>query len=77
MTGEKITTPSGSFDYTQYLGSYTVPTTMLGTPALAYPIGTDESKMPVSVQIHGPRFSDRCLVQRMQLFKSMAEQTEL
>jgi Asp-tRNA(Asn)/Glu-tRNA(Gln) amidotransferase A subunit family amidase len=63
LSGKQIETPSGKFDYSTYLGSYTVPTTILGTPVLAYPIGAGENKLPVAVQIHGPRYADRWVVQ--------------
>jgi len=63
MCGRMIPTPNGLVEYSRYLGSYTIPTTMLGTPALAYPIGSDDAKMPIGVQIHGPRYADRWLVQ--------------
>jgi Asp-tRNA(Asn)/Glu-tRNA(Gln) amidotransferase A subunit family amidase len=62
MCGRKIKTANGLIEYSRYLGSYIVPTTTLGTPVLTYPIGFDDAKMPVAVQIHGPRYSDRWLV---------------
>jgi amidase len=61
--GKTIQTAEGKFDYSTYLGSYIVPTTVLGTPVLTFPIGADHDQMPVGVQIHGPRFSDRWLIQ--------------
>jgi amidase len=66
--GKTIRTGAGEFDYSTYLGSYLGPTTVLGTPALACPIGTDHDGMPVGAQIHGPRFSDRWLVQAVMGF---------
>lgn len=63
LCGKKIPTENGEIDYLRYLGSYLGPTAMLGTPALAVPIGHDRDGLPVAVQIHGPRFSDRRLVQ--------------
>jgi len=62
MCGRRITTRDGLVAYSRYVGSYMVPTTTLGTPVLTYPIGFDEDKLPVAVQIHGPRYSDRWLV---------------
>jgi amidase len=62
MCGRRIKTANGLIEYSRYLGSYIVPTTTLGTPVLTYPIGFDDAKMPVAVQIHGPRYSDRWLV---------------
>ena len=44
-------------------------TTVSGTPALSRPIGVDHDQMPVGVQIHGPRFSDRWLVQAVKGFE--------
>jgi amidase len=61
MTGKEITTPSGRFEYTQYMAAYTAPTAFMGTPALACPAGFDESKLPVGVQIHAARHADRWL----------------
>jgi Asp-tRNA(Asn)/Glu-tRNA(Gln) amidotransferase A subunit family amidase len=61
-SGKVIRTSAGKFDYSTYLGSYLVPTTVLGTPVLTCPIGVDHDQMPVGAQIHGPRFSDRWLV---------------
>jgi len=62
-SGKMIQTPAGEFNYSTYVGFYVVPTTMLGTPALACPMGVDHNQMPVGVQIHGPRFSDQWLIQ--------------
>jgi Asp-tRNA(Asn)/Glu-tRNA(Gln) amidotransferase A subunit family amidase len=61
MTGKEITTPSGRFEYTQYMAAYTAPTAFMGTPALACPAGVDDSNMPVGVQIHAARYADRWL----------------
>lgn len=61
--GKKISTEQGEIEYLRYLGSYLGPTAMLGTPALTVPVGHNENGLPVAVQIHGPRFSDRRLVQ--------------
>lgn len=66
--GKMIQTSHGNFDYSTYLGSYLVPGTVLGTPVLTCPIGVDHDQMPVGVQIHGPRFSDRWLVQAVRGF---------
>ena len=66
--GKMIQTSAGQFDYSTYLGSYLVPATVLGTPVLTCPIGVDHERMPVGVQIHGPRFSDRWLIQAVMGF---------
>jgi amidase len=58
LSGKKIKTPQGIFEYSKYLGSYTVPTTTLGTPVLTCPIGADHAGLPIGVQLHGPRYSD-------------------
>ena len=63
LCGKRIPTDSGEVEYLRYLGSYLGPTAMLGTPALAVPVGRDRNGLPVAVQIHGARFSDRRLVQ--------------
>lgn len=62
MCGRCIQTANGLIEYSRYVGSYMVPTTTLGTPVLTYPIGFDDAGIPVAVQIHGPRYSDRWLV---------------
>ncbi len=69
MCGKEISTQHGPVSYTRYVGSYTVPTTSLGTPVLACPIGSDEAGMPIGVQIHGPRFSDRWLTHVVDRFQ--------
>jgi amidase len=61
MTGKSLTTPSGTFEYTQYMAAYTAPTAFMGTPAFACPIGVDDTGMPVGVQIHARRHADRWL----------------
>jgi amidase len=48
--------------YSIYAGAYTVPTTVLETPALTIPIGAGRGGMPIGVQVHGPRFTDRQLL---------------
>ncbi len=58
--------------YTQWIGTTNAPTALLGTPALTLPLTTahptagsrpaDPSDLPIGIQIHGPRFSDRALV---------------
>ena len=68
MGREMIRPADGEFDYSTYLDSYLVPTTVLGTPVLTCPIGVDRDQMPVGAQIHGPRFSDRWLVQAVRGF---------
>ena len=60
--GNPIATPAGPVDYSRYLGSYLVPTAMMGTPALAVPIGRDLAGMPIAAQFHGARYCDRALV---------------
>jgi amidase len=61
--GKPISTPQGKIEYSRYLGAYTIPTTMYGTPVLTCPIGKDHDGMPIGMQIHGARFSDVRLVQ--------------
>ncbi len=68
--GKTIRTTEGEFDYSTYLGSYLGPTTVLGTPVLTCPIGVDHDQMPIGVQIHGPRFSDRWLVRTAMEFRA-------
>jgi Asp-tRNA(Asn)/Glu-tRNA(Gln) amidotransferase A subunit family amidase len=73
MTGKPITTASGTFEYSHYMAAYTTPTAVLGTPALACPMGIDDSNMPVGVQIHARRHADRWLARfGAQLEESLA-----
>jgi amidase len=65
LCGKKIPTETGDVEYLKYLGSYCGPTATLGTPVLACPIGNDDEGMPIGVQIHSARFSDRQLVERV------------
>jgi len=62
LSGRMIPTENGPMEYSRYLGSYTVPTTTLGTPVLTYPIGKDATGLPIGIQMHGPRFADRWLI---------------
>jgi Asp-tRNA(Asn)/Glu-tRNA(Gln) amidotransferase A subunit family amidase len=58
--------------YTQWIGTTNAPTAVLGTPALTFPLAkplptaeigpADPNNLPIGIQIHGPRFSDRALV---------------
>lgn len=46
--------------YADHIGAWNAPTALFGTPALTIPLAT--SGLPLGVQVHGPRFSDRALV---------------
>lgn len=48
--------------YVDWIGTWNAPTALMGTPALALPLAT--TGLPIGVQVHGPRFSDRALVRR-------------
>ncbi|HTL35649.1 MAG TPA: amidase family protein [Kofleriaceae bacterium] len=56
--GGQVTTAGGPVDYSRFLGAYMIPTTVMGTPAAALPVGTDARGLPINVQVHGPRFGD-------------------
>jgi amidase len=56
--GKQVTTPTGPMDYSRFLGAYLIPTVVLGTPAVALPVGADRQGLPIGVQVHGPRFGD-------------------
>jgi amidase len=60
--GRPIQSVGGPVPYSRYLGEYLCPTAAIGTPALVVPAGFGEGGMPVGVQVHAPRFSDRWLV---------------
>ncbi len=47
-----------TFPYTYFNGTYMVPTTVPGTPALAIPVGSGESGLPIAVQVHARRGRD-------------------
>lgn len=64
--GAPITDGGTAVPYTQYLGAYTVPTTAFETPALTLPIGIGAAGLPIAVQVHGPRFADRPLLDAAQ-----------
>jgi len=70
--GKSIKTDRGPIEYTRYLGGYTVPTTVFGTPSLSFPIGNGENNLPVGVQIHGARYSDSELVDFWRQFEAGA-----
>jgi len=70
--GKSIKTDRGLIEYTRYLGGFTVPTTVFGTPSLSFPIGNGENNLPVGVQIHGARYSDRELVDFWREFEAGA-----
>lgn len=60
--GSPIEVAGTAVPYSVYLGSYTVPTTTFGTPVLTMPIGFGLAGMPIGIQVHGPRFADRQLL---------------
>jgi len=60
--GRPIRTADGPVPYSRFLGQYLCPTAVIGTPALVVPAGFGECGLPVGLQVHGPRFADRWLV---------------
>jgi amidase len=70
--GKPVKTERGLIEYSRYLGGFTVPTTLFGTPSLSFPIGNGENNLPVGVQIHGARYSDRELVDFWREFEAGA-----
>lgn len=66
--GTPIEMDGKAYPYSVYLGSYTVPTTAFGTPVLTAPIGFGPSGLPIGIQIHGARFSDRQLLDAAEQF---------
>ncbi len=64
--GSPIDVNGTAVPYSQYLGAYTVPTTLFETPVLTIPIGVGRGNMPIGVQVHGPRFADRHLLDMAQ-----------
>lgn len=65
-SGSVLETHLGRMPYADYLSGYLCATTMLGTPALALPVGRNGDNLPIGVQVHGPRFSDRVLLARFE-----------
>lgn len=61
--GDDLLVDGRRVPYSQYLGAYTVPTTAYGTPVLTAPIGYADSGLPIGVQIHAARRSDRRLLE--------------
>jgi amidase len=70
--GKHIKTERGLIEYSRYLGGFTVPTTLFGTPSLSFPVGNGENNLPVGVQIHGARYSDSELVDFWREFDAAA-----
>lgn len=68
--GTAIEAEGKTFPYSFYLGAYTIPTTVFGTPVLTAPIGLGSTGLPIGVQIHGPRFADRLLLETASRFLS-------
>jgi amidase len=60
--GTPIQVDGRAVPYSMYLGAYTVPTTVLETPALTIPLGQGRTGLPIGIQVHGPRFADRQLL---------------
>lgn len=55
--GFPIKTADRKWSYSDFLGSYLVPTATMGTPALALPL-MSQSHFPMAIQIHARRFGD-------------------
>lgn len=62
LCGRDIPTPAGHVSYSRYLGAYLAPTAAFGTPALAFPLGEGEGRLPIGAQMHAARWSDRRLL---------------
>jgi Asp-tRNA(Asn)/Glu-tRNA(Gln) amidotransferase A subunit family amidase len=63
LSGRPLPSAGGSVPYSRFLGTYLSPTAAAGTPALVVPAGFGDDSLPVGVQVHGPRFADRWLVE--------------
>ena len=80
------TTPSGAFTLGEnsdnpiqmYLQDvFTVPINLAGLPACSIPIAKDKRKMPLGLQIVGPRFSDETVISMAEFLEgSLAESHE-
>lgn len=64
--GTMMQTHLGEIPYADFLAGYLCPPVLMGTPALAAPIGTTATGLPIGLQIHGPRFGDRALLAMME-----------
>lgn len=60
-SGKPITSEGQTLTYSEYVGTFVVPTVATGLPALAVPIGR-VGGLPFGAQIFGPRFSDAWLI---------------
>ena len=63
--GFAISSGGKRIPYSEYLGSYLVPTAAMGTPALALPM-VNATGFPMAIQIHGKRGGDFQLIRDVQ-----------
>lgn len=56
--GHPIPFEGHSQDYSVFLSGFLLPTSILGTPTLTFPIGVARSGLPIAVQIHGAMGDD-------------------
>ncbi len=56
--GHPIPFEGRSWDYSVFLSGFLLPTSILGTPTLTFPIGVARSGLPIAVQIHGAMGDD-------------------
>ncbi len=56
--GHPIPFEGRSWDYSVFLSGFLLPTSILGTPTLTFPIGLSRSGLPIAVQIHGAMGDD-------------------
>lgn len=64
-SGKPITFESRTTSYSAFLGGYLCPTIPMSTPAAVVPITPTDGGMPIGVQIHARRFTDRWLIRTL------------
>lgn len=72
-TGEDLSVDGTDVPYSAPLGLYNTGMALAGTPCVVLPIGTDDAGMPIGVQIHAPRWSDRRLLDVVDTIADVAQ----
>jgi len=73
-TGSDLSVDGTRVPYAAPLGVYNTGMALAGTPCVVLPIGTDARGLPVGVQIHARRWSDRRL---LDVVETMADEADV